>query len=880
MAEWPSVGRESVLGQVGELLSRPLPGAVVLAGAAGAGRSHTALECARLAETSGYRVERVLATHSAASIDLGAFAGLVTDLGEGPGLIRRAREQIAGAPGSGPVFLVVDDAHLLDAVSATLVLALTGDPNVFILATVRMGAVPPDAISALWKDAGASRIELGPLSRDDTTALLEAALDAPVASATVQSFLEFSGGMPLAIRDLFESVTAADQFHRDHGIWRLIGEPRSTPRLTESIQRRLTRLEPNALRLVKTLALGAPLPLPAIDLLGLGDALHQLEGEGLSTLDGEADAIEVRLASQAVATVVLDGVGTMERREILAACVDALTPGSTAESDRIRIMVWRLRSGRPVPAADLLEAARAAYVLAAYDQTLELAGAAWRAEPTPAAGHLFGFTLGRAGRCEEAEEVLAASTELVSDDRERVLVALARSENLERGLGEVEQSIKVCRLAEDQVDDDGWRNELIAHRAMDVLQTGDVHEVLRLVEPLISADSGSAPRAFVKAAYPAALALISNGRIDAGMALASRALPVHQEVWADDVFQTEPGVHQLTALFGLISSGRLEEADVIGQFGLDLTRDANPRYAFAHVCHLVGLNEMSRGRVASAGRHYRDAVGVLVDARQFALAHVCLAGSALSWALLGRAAEAIEAMLQADRLGDRTHQMGRARVADARGWVAHVAGEPDLARRTFDTEADLAVAAGDHVGAATLLTSLARCGGAVAALDRLVTIAEGGDGALVQAQVLFTRALATDDPESGDEAAEQFAAMNADLLAAEAASTAARGHARRGDPRRAARSEARSNELMAGCEGAKPPLVWNLGLATPLTAREREVTVLVAEGHASKEVARRLALSPRTVDNYLQKAYQKLGISNRAALVQLIGTKQGADDPR
>jgi DNA-binding CsgD family transcriptional regulator len=66
----------------------------------------------------------------------------------------------------------------------------------------------------------------------------------------------------------------------------------------------------------------------------------------------------------------------------------------------------------------------------------------------------------------------------------------------------------------------------------------------------------------------------------------------------------------------------------------------------------------------------------------------------------------------------------------------------------------------------------------------------------------------------------------------------------------------------------------------PLTAREREIALLVADGLTSKEVAERLFLSARTVSNHLQNAYAKLGISKRtelaAALVRYGEGQRGA----
>ena len=50
-----------------------------------------------------------------------------------------------------------------------------------------------------------------------------------------------------------------------------------------------------------------------------------------------------------------------------------------------------------------------------------------------------------------------------------------------------------------------------------------------------------------------------------------------------------------------------------------------------------------------------------------------------------------------------------------------------------------------------------------------------------------------------------------------------------------------------------------------LSARELEVLRFVTEGLSSVEVAERLVLSPRTVEQHLQSIYSKLGVSSRAA---------------
>ena len=56
---------------------------------------------------------------------------------------------------------------------------------------------------------------------------------------------------------------------------------------------------------------------------------------------------------------------------------------------------------------------------------------------------------------------------------------------------------------------------------------------------------------------------------------------------------------------------------------------------------------------------------------------------------------------------------------------------------------------------------------------------------------------------------------------------------------------------------------------SPLSPRETEVIVLIAEGLTDKEIAARLGITPRTVIEHLVNIRAKLGASNRAAAVYL-----------
>jgi len=97
-------------------------------------------------------------------------------------------------------------------------------------------------------------------------------------------------------------------------------------------------------------------------------------------------------------------------------------------------------------------------------------------------------------------------------------------------------------------------------------------------------------------------------------------------------------------------------------------------------------------------------------------------------------------------------------------------------------------------------------------------------------------------------------------------------NASRDDIRRALESAAAGH---AHLDPAAAATVLGVATTTPratteppdgLTSREVEVLRLIAAGRSNKEIAAELELSVRTVENHLQRTYEKLGISSRAEL--------------
>jgi predicted ATPase/DNA-binding CsgD family transcriptional regulator len=78
----------------------------------------------------------------------------------------------------------------------------------------------------------------------------------------------------------------------------------------------------------------------------------------------------------------------------------------------------------------------------------------------------------------------------------------------------------------------------------------------------------------------------------------------------------------------------------------------------------------------------------------------------------------------------------------------------------------------------------------------------------------------------------------------------------------------------AGAPAAAPASQHTDQRQSPLTAREQEVLRLVAEGRSSKEIGRRLFLSPSTVNHHIQSIFNKLGVDTRAQAVA-VAAQQG-----
>ena len=84
----------------------------------------------------------------------------------------------------------------------------------------------------------------------------------------------------------------------------------------------------------------------------------------------------------------------------------------------------------------------------------------------------------------------------------------------------------------------------------------------------------------------------------------------------------------------------------------------------------------------------------------------------------------------------------------------------------------------------------------------------------------------------------------------------------------AIRAAARGEEYVSPRMAARLDALHQALTEDKLTAREVEVLRLIALGHTSVEIARKLHLSPRTVETHRARIHGKLGFTTRAELVR------------
>ena len=865
----PLVGRDDLIRRATDALDGA-SGGVVLVGEGGVGKSRLARELVRLAQERGYFAVSTVGTQAAAAIPLGALGHLLPDLSASSGnVLMAARAALAEQAGDRRLLVSVDDAHLLDDHSATLVLQLAMSMPSVVVATVRTGEPVPDAVLALWKEGIAERIEVGSLDDASIAVLAAQVLGGPIDPALAAAITARAGGNALFARELSLSGRDAGSIAEVAGRWTLVGKLGVSARLVELVRARVDDLPPDERTAVDLIAHGEPIGQRlASELVGEGPLLA-LEQRGLVVLRDDGRRHEVWLIHPMYAEALRAMTRRMNASSIMARLATATTAtGMRRRSDLLRVATWQLDAGAGDP--DLLRRA-ATETRRAGDMggTARLAAGAWDLRPDTDVAVLLGTALGFSGRFEEADAIFAAGEELATDDPTLTRIAIIHAAILSAGLGQPTAGISLLTETEDRVTDAADLAILRAQRAHLLALGGEVDASLALSEPIVA--SRPDETSFVGASMAAIIALQMAGAYAGIGPIADAAIPDARRLWASGEVSIPTEMFELEAFGAHVRLGNLGDLPAAV-----LTSDAvraglrlqNRPVAVLAALHTAGVH-LRRGRPRSAaaaveavGPHAGDLLGAPTAAMQ-----------ALCAALLGDGPGA-SAHLERARAWRRPGSIYDPFADEADAWTQVANGEPEAGRRSATASLEMALAAHRWGQASDLAHSLARIGGVETAHEAMERIGGRVDGRLAATDRAHVAALLADDAAGLEAVSKAFADIGADLLAAESAAEGARAARRGGDPRRATRLMRTANELAAGCEGARTPaLVFPEDELSPLSRRELEIADLAASGLSSEEIAGRLFLSVRTVDNHLQHVYQKLGITSRQELAQVLGRK-------
>ena len=405
-------------------LSDPSSSGIVICGAAGVGKSRIAREALESAASRGCVTHWAVGTSCARTLPLGAFTTWAPSDGtDTVQLVRGVIESLtAAAPGA--TVVGIDDVHLLDDLSTFVVHQIVQRSAAKVVLTVRDGEPISAGTQELWKDGQFDRLDVQPLSADDTTTLLSATLGGSMDSHAASRLWELARGNVLYLHHIVEQEIADGRLKKLHGFWQWIGDPTMPCGLVELIESRIGALPAAAGAVIDALAIGEPIKLTALTRIADPDAVEEADTRGLITLDHSDSGIEVRVAHPLYGEVRRKRAAPTRLRRLRGLVAAELAAGD--DRDDIQVVIRRatlsVDSDLP-PDVDLLcNAAHGAIWLADLFLADRLAEAAVRAGAGPEARFLRAHALSWLGRGKEAEVVLAdlPITELTDKDRARL----------------------------------------------------------------------------------------------------------------------------------------------------------------------------------------------------------------------------------------------------------------------------------------------------------------------------------------------------------------------------------------------------------------------------------------------------------------------------
>jgi DNA-binding CsgD family transcriptional regulator/type II secretory pathway predicted ATPase ExeA len=879
---WPLAHRQGEIEAFTAALGDPERALVVLYGTAGVGKTRLADACLAAAEADGHLTARVLASEAAAKLPLGALAPILPrDLATTASpreLFERTRDELAELGGHKRPVLMVDDAHLLDTSSAVLLTQLVEAGAVFAVATIREGEALPDAVAGWWRSERCVRLDLRDLDRAAVADVLELALGGVVGTDTVQRLHQASDGNPLLLRELVLQARHAGLLSNDSGTWRLTGAIPPSRRLSDVLRTRIDALGEASRQILDQLAVCAPLGIDELTGDISADELEMLERHGLVRVLVDGHRHQLVLGHPLYGETLRADLTALRRRAILLAVADRTEElGARRREDVRRIATWRLDAGGSPDPDLLLHAAHVARYANDFAEVERLALAVralapWagpdgptspaEADAAAEAAILLGEAHYELGRFEASEAVLSAPVAPGTSPPLIVQLATLRTKNLQWGLCDWESALEVTRTARAPVGPD-YVDDLIAEEGAVLVFSGRPQEALDVLAPI----EPRTVRTEVLVGIAESPALALSGRTAEAIEVAEKSFALHLGI-TEPMALAHPGSHIINQVYALLEAARLGEAEELSAAGYDVAVADNVPIAQIWFALVIGRAQALRGRFTEAVRWYQEGASTARLHGFHGPLRLALAGQAWTDASVGDKVSAAACIAEFSALPVFPFFGYDQEIGPA--WAAWVNGHPAQAREILLDAADRAAASSNRGSAGWLWHDAARLG-ATGVGPRLAQLSTQSDSPLLHARAAHVLALDADDPVALTAAADRFEELELLLFAAEAAFAASDSHRRKGEQRLGTNLAQRAAKLAERCPGARTPGLVVADVSVPLSNREREIATLAAGGLSSQEIADRLFLSIRTVDNHLQKSYAKLGIRGRDQLRDALG---------
>lgn len=844
---------------------------IVLVGQAGVGKTVLAKAAAdRFARRHPKSISHwISATASASRVPFGAFSHLVemTGAGEPVALLNQARTSLCR--GTGGVLILVDDAHLLDNLSATLVHQLAVTASAKLILTTRSGEPVPHAITTLWKDSLVTRIDVEPFDDEQTVTLVEAVLGGPLETASANRIFAMSQGNPLYLRHLVEGAVTAESLREVDGVWQLRGGIAFTAQLSELIGRHLSSMPAHVQTVLEYLSVEEPLSVGDLAAVVDRDAIEEAEACGAVNVTPRGQELVVQSAHPLYTESLRATMGRLAARRIRTKLVERLSTHDTVHvSDRLRLATLAIDSDRAPEVTDILTAAWEAMRLGDLKLGERLArGALERADGLPARLAL-AHSLSWQGRGRDTDDALSPVDIDELSEWELTAWMLPKAANQFWMLKESETAVAFLTSMRERISEPAPLNTIDSLLATFAMNSGHPAEAVDVATAVLASPLAD-DLAVAWAASAAALSCARLGRFDQVDSLTERCLAAQH-----------PGLVRYAAGLGqvltTIFDGRVAAAEELARHYLAFADFEQPGRAIGEV--ILGQVHLVAGDLTAAVVVLRQATAAL---KHTGYSWGPTGQMHLTRALgqLGDTRAAVESLRKAEDLHGMRSELYAPELGLARAWALAAARDLPGAIAAARDAARGAMRTGQLAMALLAVSDAVRLGdgGAVDTATRINAEIACAMGPVV---LRHARALADRDGPGLMTSSDELADFGMLIAAADAAAQAASVYAACGDRTGELTAKGRAAELARACGDPSTPALEKVLRPLPLTGREREVAVMVAAGLSNKAIAERLSISVRTVEGHIYHACNKLDVADRTLLGLAVAAASGTQAER